>query len=124
MNLKTTLTILAGFVCAVMTTSAYSSAVTLGDDVAADEQSVTVGNDAKGGYYAVSIGQGATTEKANFGVAIIGTESIALYASPQGQGSVAVGTRATAEHGGLALGYGATVDHGGVALGSGSVTSN
>lgn len=93
-----------------MTTSAYSSAVTLGENVAADEQSVTVGNDAKGGYYAVSIGQGATTEKANFGVAI-GTESIALYAGPQGQGSVAVGTRATA-------------DHGGIALGSGSVTSN
>ncbi|WP_226020240.1 YadA-like family protein [Serratia symbiotica] len=123
MNLKTTLTILAGFVCAVMTTSAYSSAVTLGENVAADEQSVTVGNDAKGGYYAVSIGQGATTEKANFGVAI-GTESIARYAGPQGQGSVAVGTRATAEHGGLALGYGATAVHGGIALGAGSVTSN
>ncbi|CDG48706.1 YadA-like C-terminal region family protein [Serratia symbiotica SCt-VLC] len=99
MNLKTTLTILAGFVCAVMTTSAYC-AVTLGENVAADEQNVVVENDAKGGYYAVSIGQGATTEKANFGVAI-GTESIALYAGPQGQGSVAVGTRATAEHGGL-----------------------
>lgn len=55
MNLKTMLTILAGFVCAVMTTSAYFSAITLGENVAADEQSVTVGNNAKGGYYAVSI---------------------------------------------------------------------
>jgi len=47
----------------------------------------------------------ALLKKANFGVAI-GIESIALYTARQRQGSLAVGTRATAEHGGVALGSG------------------